>query len=304
MKNTVILVGTNSITRHLIPWDREDADYWLFNECASLRDERQDYWAKRCDAVFQIHAPFIWRNKKNLNHVGHYAWLQKPHDYPIYMQEAYKDVPASVKYPKDEIIAALLPTLKNEKGEQVSNFTSTTAYALALALYQGYKNIELYGIEATSDTEYGRQKPGLLFWVGIATGRGVPVLTQSNSLLLVERPYGYTGEIMIQRQEFEMSFKEYSRQVKQSEVAMFESTGKVKTLFEQFCTTSSQSDANRLGKEMIDAIKDNQEKCYQYGELAGKAMENRRYIAECDALIIAAGGEKALLALQQVGMPA
>ena len=300
MKNTVILIGTNSITRHLIPWERTDADYWIFNECASLRDEIPDYWCKRCDAVFQIHVPAIWRNKKNLNHYGHYAWLQKPHDYPVYMQDFYPDVPASVKYPQNEIIAALLPTLKNEKGEQVSNFTSTTAYAIALALYQGYKNIELYGIEATSDTEYGRQKPGLLFWIGIATGRGVPVLTQSKSLLLAERPYGYTGEIMIQRQEFEMSFKEYSRQVKLAEVSMFESTGKVKTLMASFCQTASKKDANRLGKEMIDAIVDNQEKCYQYGELAGKMMENRRYLSECDALIIAAGGEKALAVLNKI----
>jgi hypothetical protein len=105
---------------------------------------------------------------------------------------------------------------------------------------------------------------------------------------------------MIQRQEFEMSFKEYGRQVKLAEVAMFESTGQVKTLMTAFCQTASKKDANRLGKEMIDAIVDNQEKCYQYGELAGKMMENRRYLSECDALIIAAGGEKALAILNKI----
>jgi hypothetical protein len=304
MKHTAIIVGTNTITRHLIPWERNDADYFIFNECGSLRDEHPDYWAKRCDAVIQMHAPFIWRNTKNLNHVGHYAWLQKPHDYPIYMQEVYKDVPASVKYPRDEIISKLLPVLQNEKGEQVSNFTSTVAYAIALALYQGYKSIELYGIEANSDTEYGRQKPGILFWIGVASGLKVPVLTQSKSLLLAERPYGYTGEIMIQRQEFENSFKAYQQMVKQAEASMMESTGKVKTLFEQFCQTKSQDEANRIGKEMVDAMADNQDKIYAYGELAGKMMENRRYISECDALIKAAGGEKALIALQQTGAQA
>jgi hypothetical protein len=308
MKNTVILVGTNELTRHLIPWERTDADFWLFNECASLKDERHNYWAKRCDAVFQMHAPVFWRNRYNNNHpeikgnahTGHYYWLKQAHDIPIYMQEHYPDVPASVKYPFDEIIAEFLPSLRNEKGEQLSNFTSTVAYCLALALHLGYKRIELYGIEAQTGTEYVRQKPGIFFWLGIAAGRGVSVVIQSRSTLLAEKPYGYTGEIMIMRQEFENAYKQYQQLVKTAEVDMFESTGKVKTLFEQFCQTSSQSDANRIGKEMIDAMKVNQDKIYAYGELAGKMMENRRYLAECDKLIEAAGGKKAVVAIEQM----
>ena len=309
MKNTVILVGTNEHTRSRIPWERTDADYWLFNECAGLMEERHNYWCKRCDGVFQMHAPVFWRNKHNNNHpqikgntrTGHYNWLRRKHTYPIFMQEVYKDVPASVKYPLNEIIAHLLPNLTNELGETVSNFTSTVAYAIALALHLGYQQIEIYGIEAQTGTEYARQKPGLLFWLGIAAGRGVKVLIQSNSSLLAERPYGYTGEIMIQRQEFESAFKEYGRLVKTAEVDMFESTGKVKTLFAQFIQTTSQADANRIGKEMIDAMKENQDKIYAYGELAGKMMENARYLKECDALIEAAGGSKAALAIQQLG---
>ena len=308
MKHTCIICGTNTLTRDFIPWEREDADFWLLNECASLRAERPDYWAKRCDADIQMHAPVFWRNRFNNNHpeikgnskTGHYYWLKHNHDIPVYMQKHYPDVPASVEYPLDAIITEFLPSLKNEKGEQVSNFTSSAAYAIALALYKGYQRIELYGIEAQTGTEYQRQKAGLFFWIGIATGRGVPVITQSKSMLLAERAYGYTGEIMIMRQEFEHAYKEYQKLVKTTEMDMFESGGKVKTLFTEFCQVTSQADANRIGKEMIDAMKDNQDKIYAYGELSGKMMENRRYIAECDALIAAAGGKKAEIAINQL----
>ena len=303
MKKTVILVGTNSITRHHIPWDREDADYWLFNECGSLRDDRPDYWAKRCDGVFQMHTPRIWRNQHNINHQGHYAWLKQPHQFPVYMQDVYEDVPASVKYPINEIIEHLLPTLKNELGEQVESFTSTAAYAIALAVHLGYKKIELYGIEATSDTEYFRQKPGILFWVGIATGYGVHVQTHSQSLLIKELRYGYTGEIMIQRQEFEMSLKAYQNMAKQAEVSTFESIGKVKAILTALAATKSNADATRLYGELQTALDEDRQRVYEYGEIAGKVYENTRYLKECDALIIAAGGEKALKALQENPAP-
>lgn len=299
MKNTVILVGTNSITRHHIPWNREDVDYWLFNECASLKDDKPDYWAKRCDGVFQMHVPAIWRNRRNINHLKHYDWLTQPHPFPVYMQDQYDDVPASVKYPINEIIGHLLPTLQNELGEQVENFTSTAAYAIALAIHLGYKKIELYGIEATSDTEYFRQKPGLLFWVGIATGRGVRVQTHSQSLLVKELRYGYTGEVMIQRQEFEMALKQYSNMAEQAKVATFESIGKVKAILTALAATKSTADATRLYKELQAALDEDRQRVYEYGELAGKVMENTRYIKECNALIQAAGGEKALAVLQQ-----
>jgi len=218
--DTVILYGTNTFTRHLIDWTRNDCEYWCWNEVGSLKDDRPNYWAKRVDLLIQIHASPIWRNPKNLNHGihqkldngqmsnSHYDWLQRPHEYPIYMQEHYDDVPSSVKYPKEEIIKALLPHIwrdVNGKIDQVHHFSSSTAYAIALAIYQGKKRIELAGIEMTSDTEYVRQRPGVFFWLGIAIGRGIDVVLHS-PLLMNDKDYGYTGEVMIQRQEFEMSF--------------------------------------------------------------------------------------------------
>ena len=313
MTDTVLLYGTNTFTRHLIDWTRTDCEYWCWNEVGSLKDDRPGYWAQRVDLLLQIHAAPIWRNHNNLNHGrhqkivdgtqsnSHYDWLQRPHEFPIYMQDHYDDVPSSVKYPKEEIVKELLPNVwRDVAGDvsQVENFTSSTAYAIALAIYQGKKQIEISGIEMTSDTEYVRQRPGVYFWLGIAAGRGINIVLHS-PLLMNEKPYGYTGEVVIQRQEFEMSCRKLDEMVKGTETQAFEAKGRSQALLDALLKTSSKSDAQRILEDFMKALNDAQDKTFQYGMLAGRYQENARYMQECDELINAAGGEKALEALMQ-----
>lgn len=315
MKKTVILYGTNTFTRHLIPWDRDDAEYWCWNEVGSLKDDRPNYWAKRVDCLIQIHVPPIWRNHNNLNHGrhqtledgsqsnSHYDWLQRVHEFPVYMQEHYDDVPSSVKYPLDEIIKTLLPNITREvlgKVEQVKHFTSSAAYAIALAIYQGYEQIEIYGVEMTSDTEYVRQRDGVTFWLGIAIGRGVKVVTHS-PIFLNNKLYGYTGEVMIQRQEFEMSSRKLVEIEEETKKQFYEANGRTQALLVAMSRTKNQSDANRLYKEFIEALNISQELAVRFGSVVGRKEENNRYLKECDELIQAAGGEKSLQVLMKVG---
>ncbi len=322
--DTVILYGTNTLTRHLIDWERTDCEYWCWNEVGSLKDDRPGYWARRVDLLIQIHAAPIWRNHNNLNHGrqqatngvpsnSHYDWLMRPHEYPIYMQEHYDDVPSSVKYPKEEIIKELLPHIwrdinlpdvnRAEFIEQVENFTSSTAYAIALAIYQGKKQIEIAGIEMTSDTEYVRQRPGVLFWLGIAVGRGINVVLHS-PLLMKDKPYGYTGEVMIQRQEFEMSARKLEQMVEEKKVAAFESKGRTQVLLNELMNAHDQATANRLSKAFVESLQQDVGLTFEYGQLAGRYQENTRYLKECDELITAAGGEKSLAVLMGVNQDA
>lgn len=319
MLETVILFGTNTFTRHLIDWDRRDCEYWCWNEIGSLKDDRPGYWAQRVDLLLQVHAPPIWRNHYNVNHgrqqengtsTSHYDWLQRPHEYPIYMQEQYEDVPSSVKYPLDEIIQTLLPNIwrdinrpgipaEQRKTEQVRHFTSSTAYAIALALYRGAKQIELHGIEMTSDTEYVRQRDGVTFWLGVAVGRGVNVVLHS-PIFMNDRLYGYTGEVMIQRQAFEMATRKLSEMVEQAKAQAFESKGRSQALLDALLKTSSEKDAARILPEFIKSMNDAQNKAVALGDMIGRLNENSRYLQECDKLIQAAGGEKALAVLMNV----
>lgn len=319
MKETVILYGTNTFTRHLIDWNRDDAEYWCWNEVGSLKDDRPGYWAKRVDLLLQLHASPIFRNHNNLNHGrhqtledgsksnSHYDWLQRVHEIPIYMQEHYDDVPSSIKYPLDEIVKTLLPNIWRDYGkgkEQVRHFTSSTAYAIALALYFneiGYKTIkqiEIYGIEMTSDTEYVRQRDGVTFWLGIAIGKGVNVVIHS-PLFLNNKLYGYTGEVVIQRQEFEMSCRKLDEVVEQAKELYFEGNGRTQALLASFMQATNQQDAQRLAEAFIQSLNTTQELCFKYAEMAGRHAENQRYMKECDELIMAAGGEKSLQVLME-----
>jgi hypothetical protein len=71
-------------------------------------------------------------------------------------------------------------------------FSNTVDYALALAVFEGFTQIDLYGVNMTAGTEYIWQKPGIEFWVGMAKGRGVEVNVCGNILKTVDRKlYGY-----------------------------------------------------------------------------------------------------------------
>jgi len=78
---------------------------------------------------------------------------------------------------------------------QTDYFTNTVDYALALAIYQGYTVINLYGINMASPSEYAYQKPGCEYWIGQAMGRGIKVSIQRQYSSLLIAPdcklYGY-----------------------------------------------------------------------------------------------------------------
>jgi len=54
-------------------------------------------------------------------------------------------------------------------------FSNTVDYAIALAVYEGFEEIHLYGVNMEIDSEYAYQKPGVDFWCGIAKGKGIKV---------------------------------------------------------------------------------------------------------------------------------
>jgi hypothetical protein len=212
------------------------------------------------------------------------------------MQDHYEDVPSSIKYPKEEIVRMLLPNIwrdVNGKIDQVENFTSSTAYALALAIYKGFTRIELAGIEMASDTEYVRQRPGVLFWIGVAVGRGIDVVLHS-PLMMNDKPYGYTGEVMITRQQFEMASRKIKELTEVQKARSFEEKGRTNALLDALLTCKEPAQGQRLLQAFLLSLNNAQEASWEYGRMAGALQENERYLKQCDELIQAAGGEKSL----------
>ena len=223
MKDKVWIIGTNPETRTCVNWD-EEADYWVFNEVAGLAEKKPvmdygPYWCKRVTASFQMHAPVFWRANNNLNDMDHYQWLREHRGHPIYMQKHYPDVPESVEYPLEEITQALLSGFRRTDEKIIQFFTSTPVFALALAIYQGYKTIQFAGIEMgrgtttkSTDSEYARQSEGIAFWTGMAVGRGIEVILPKEGYIYRDKMYGYSGEIMIMREEFEINLEHRGHQ--------------------------------------------------------------------------------------------
>ena len=77
----------------------------------------------------------------------------------------------------------------------VDYFTNTVDYAIALAIYKGFRGIHFYGINMANNTEYSYQKAGVEYWIGQAMGRGikVKVLGKISTILKTSnlKMYGY-----------------------------------------------------------------------------------------------------------------
>ncbi len=73
-------------------------------------------------------------------------------------------------------------------------FSSTVDYAIALALYEGYGEINLYGVTMTATSDYYKLKAGCDFWCGYAKGLGVKVVVHGDSAVMKTTDgmvYGY-----------------------------------------------------------------------------------------------------------------
>ena len=195
------IVGTHPRTRDQAPFDDPDYEIWVFNEAP------QQDWVRRWDACFQLHKREVYTSENNFVRRDHWQWLQQSHGKPIYLQDFDPLVPDGVKYPLDEIIETV-------PGADYRWFKSSPAYALALALYVGYTTIALYGLDMSSNTEYGYQLPNFQYWIGVAKGAGVTVKNYSNEQYFTGTLYAYEGEVQIPRQLFDDRVILLERQVK------------------------------------------------------------------------------------------
>lgn len=186
-KKTVALVGMAFTSCSLAPWDDEDVEIWGLNE--------QHYypWMKRWDRWFQMHDRKYFTRVHNVHGIAeHYPWLQEEHGKPIYMQHLYEEVPDSVEYPLGQIIERFFG--KARKGEKkFKYFTSTMPFMMALALYEGFERIEVYGMEMSGEEEYVQQRPCGEFWLGVLLGMGVELYLPPNNQMLMGKLYGYQG---------------------------------------------------------------------------------------------------------------
>lgn len=186
-KRTVAIVGLAFTSCSLAPFDDESVEIWGLNE------EHAYPWMKRWNRWFQMHDSKYFRREASERGIkNHYPWLKEKYGKPIYMQHVYEDVPDSVEYPLGQIIEKFFGNAR--KGDvKFKYFTSTMPYMVAMALYEDFDRIEIYGIEMSAGDEYVAQKPCGEFWLGMILGMGKELYLPPSNQMLMGKLYGYQG---------------------------------------------------------------------------------------------------------------
>jgi hypothetical protein len=170
MRSKVAIVGT-APSRVEAPYADPSWEIWGMN---GLWQE-----APRVDRWLEMHEPT--REALTTSYGQGYTEFIAGFRGPVYMRQAVEWAPRSEPYPVERTSA--------EFGEV---FACTPAYAIALALLEGFAEIALYGIEMTGRDEYLRQREWVQRLIGEARGRGVVVtLPAGCSLESNGYRYGY-----------------------------------------------------------------------------------------------------------------
>lgn len=177
MAKSVSVVGLSPASRDLVFQEPEGSEIWSLNNGHLCFTPEQ---MKRFTAWFQIHPREDYEGNHNPA-LGHKEWL-KTCGIPLYMEQLHEDIPTGIVFPRDDIVQSL----------GYDYFTSTIAYMVAFAIYKGYEEIRLYGIDMAAETEYFHERPCLEFWLGIAHERKIHLVFPENCPILRGREYGQT----------------------------------------------------------------------------------------------------------------
>lgn len=177
-QNDKVLIVAYGESMDKTPWEDETFDLYTLNAAHRLFDpSRASLW-------FQMHRP--GSGEGHIDDQDHVRWLASWRGAPVLMLDKLDSVPASVAYPLQEVTANCGP------GRHF--YSSSIDYMAAYALYQGYSEIHLYGVDMVTP-DYQARKHSLGYYLGVARGRGVGVyLPEESSLLRHTHIYGYESE--------------------------------------------------------------------------------------------------------------
>jgi hypothetical protein len=176
-KKKLLIVGTSPSLKDA-PINDESFEVWALNDMYAI--------IPKADRWFEMHKRKV-QEATIVRQTGnkYLEWFRNNTTVPVYMHDKFDDIPMSIKYPIEEMIQAFGTRL----------FGSTIDYEMALAIYEGYKEIHIYGVDMAVSEEYSQQRPSLYFWIGIALGRGIKVfLPKGCDLLKSYFMYGYEEE--------------------------------------------------------------------------------------------------------------
>lgn len=177
VKDKVCIIGFAD-SHKSAPYDDDSYEFWGVNEMHLVPT------IKKIDVLFELHDyKWIAEDKKIK---GHIAWLRENRNVPVFMQKHYDDIPLSIPFPRDAVLARFR-----------NYFTNTISWEIALAILLGFKEIRLYGVNMANDIEYASQRPSCEYFMGVAEGLGIKLYIPPESDLLKSMyQYGFEdGEL-------------------------------------------------------------------------------------------------------------
>lgn len=165
----VAIVGCAE-TWSFAPFNDLSVEIWTFNH---LMFEK----VPRFNRYFDLHIPY----KNYFKSFPEYAEFLKNNQDKLYIMDKHSDFPN----------ANVIDWKKISEDFRHEYFTSTMAWLVALAIYEGYQEISLYGVDLLLLDEYAEQKPCIEYWLGYAEGKGIKVnIQESSNLMRPKQLYG------------------------------------------------------------------------------------------------------------------
>lgn len=210
----------------LVPWDDPTLEMWLLNDMYLTHAPRADRW-------FDLHPfeMFFFRDERQatlkaedvpagtyVRPAGHIEWLAKQ-SVPVYIQKPDPRVPRGIVYPRAEIEAFIRDHAKGQEADE-DWYDSTPAWMLAMAMFEGYTEIHIYGIHLATEWEYQKQKPNLTYLIGLARGMGITVkVPKASPLLRPSHRYAFEPDPATPVTQAQRDLQRVQRQYQQASTA-------------------------------------------------------------------------------------
>jgi len=183
-KDKVAIIGFASSWKDA-PYKDESFEFWGINELYKLTRQIKE---ARFTRWFEVHDPA----SPSKSGEEHQAFL-KSCPIPLYMQKHYDYIPNSIPYPREEVKQMVNNNfILDGIGGGYSDYSNQITWMTLMAIYEGFKEIHIYGVDMAQSSEYAWQRASCQFAIGLAVGKGIKVLIPKNSeLCKAGQDYGF-----------------------------------------------------------------------------------------------------------------
>lgn len=202
-RKKVVIYGCGGASRYRVPFDSDEFVIYAINNFWNDARDSQD--RLRADVWWEQHqitpdesgpeAGLVIQNENDMR------WINTC-PVPLYTTQPWPANPNAVVWD--------IEFFASHFGRDY--FTCTFAMQLAQAIYEGFEEIHVFGLALLNGTkrEATVESSCVAYWLGLAEGRGIKVVTPKDELLLLH-PYRYGHQYWLERRFVEQYCARWDR---------------------------------------------------------------------------------------------